>query len=169
MAAEGQAGRGAAAEAAATGIEEASLRASAHCRRALVLLAAAAFAIAGCGSGSGQSRSPAGELRAYIAAVEPLRLAVNRLLDRADPILEAYREHRIGPPTAQRRFGRLERRFAAYAARVAAIRPVPNRRSRALFSPTRSSSSFTRLFSVAPVIPHSRPKKRSVSAPLRYL
>jgi hypothetical protein len=122
----GPTARAAEAEAAATDIEEASLRAPAAGRRVLALLGAAAFALAGCGSGSAQSASPAGELRAYVARVEPLRLAVNRLLDRADPILEAYREHRIGPRTAQRRFGRLERRFAGYAAQVAAIRPLPD-------------------------------------------
>jgi hypothetical protein len=50
---------------------------------------------------------------------------VNDLLDRADPILGAYGEHRIGPKQARRRFGALERRFARYAAQVAAIDPVP--------------------------------------------
>jgi len=115
-----------AAEAAATDIEEASRRALAPCGWALALLAAAAFGVAACGSSTDRSGSPAGDLRAYVDRVEPLRLAVNRLLDRADPILEAYREHRIGPGTARRRFGRLERTFAAYAARVAAIHAIPD-------------------------------------------
>jgi hypothetical protein len=115
-----------AAEAAATDIEEASRRALAPCGWALALLAAVAFGVAACGSGSDRSGSPTGELRAYVDRVEPLRLAVNRLLDRADPILEAYREHRIGPATARRRFGRLERTFASYAVRVAAIHPIPD-------------------------------------------
>jgi hypothetical protein len=113
------------AEAAATDIEEASGRAPATRGRALALVAAVAFGVAACGSSSDRAGSPAGELRAYLDRVEPLRLAVNRLLDRADPILESYREHRIGPRTAQRRFGGLERSFAGYAARVAAIRPIP--------------------------------------------
>jgi hypothetical protein len=115
-----------AAEAAATDIEEASRRALAPRGWALVLLAAVAFGVAACGSRSDRSGSAAGELRTYVDRVEPLRLAVNRLLDRADPILEAYREHRIGPRAAQRRFGRLERTFADYAARVAAIHPIPD-------------------------------------------
>jgi hypothetical protein len=91
--------------------------------------------VAACGaSGDGGASAPASsasngagaaELRAYLARVEPLRLAVNDLLDRADPVLGAYHEHRIGPREAQRRFGALERRFARYAAEVAAVRPVP--------------------------------------------
>ncbi len=92
--------------------------------------AALALSLAACGS-SGGTTDAAGTpargagLRAYLAKIEPLRLAVNDLLDEADPILGAYHEHRIGPKEARRRFGRLERRFARYAAEVAAVRPVP--------------------------------------------
>jgi hypothetical protein len=50
---------------------------------------------------------------------------VNRLLDRADPILSAYGEDRIGAGAAQRRMDRLERRFAVYAVRIAAVGQVP--------------------------------------------
>ncbi len=64
-------------------------------------------------------------MRAYIARVEPIRLGVNRLLDRADPILSAFQECRLGPRAAQRRFDRLERRFAAFAERIAALRESP--------------------------------------------
>ncbi|HXP28451.1 MAG TPA: hypothetical protein VN804_01735, partial [Solirubrobacteraceae bacterium] len=53
--------------------------------------------------------------------VEPIRLAVNRLLDRADPILDGFSKHRISSLEAARRFGALERRFASYAVAVAAI------------------------------------------------
>jgi hypothetical protein len=60
-----------------------------------------------------------------VAQVEPIRLGVNRLLERADPILAAYRDHRLSPRRAQRRMGALERGFAAYAKRIAALRPVP--------------------------------------------
>jgi len=103
------------------------------------LVAAVALALAGCGSG-GDAAAPtaASGLRAYLGRVEPLRLAVNRLLDGADPILGAYREHRISARVVQRRFGRLERRFAGYAADVAAIRPVPAslRRAQAAYAHT---------------------------------
>lgn len=84
---------------------------------------AAAIVLAGCGASVPHSER--GSLRAYIVRVEPIRLGVNRLLDGADPILSAYREHRLGPRAAQRRFERLERRFAAFAVRIAALGGAP--------------------------------------------
>jgi hypothetical protein len=101
---------------------------------ALAVLAA----LAGCGSATDAGPpSAADALRTYVARIEPLRLAVNRLLERADPILGAYRERRIGPGAAQRRFGRLERRFAGYAARIAAIRaPAQLRRAARAYAHT---------------------------------
>jgi len=87
--------------------------------------AVAALALAGCGGGGDDPPSQGQAVAAYVAQVEPIRLAVNRLLDRADPILSAYSEHRLGPGEAQRRMDALERRFAAYAAKVAALRPLP--------------------------------------------
>jgi hypothetical protein len=80
----------------------------------------ATVALAGCGGSGRPSRD---ELTAYVQQVEPIRLAVNRLLDEADPILEGYRAHRLSPKQAGRRFDRLERRFAAYTERIAAIAP----------------------------------------------
>jgi hypothetical protein len=81
--------------------------------------------LAGCAggahSGAGDAR-PA--LAAYLRQVEPIRLAVNRLLGQADPILRAYHDHRDSPAAAARRMGRLERRFAAYTVQVAAIEPA---------------------------------------------
>jgi hypothetical protein len=87
--------------------------------------ATAALALAGCGGGGDEPPSSGQAVAAYVARVEPIRLAVNRLLDRADPILSAYSEHRLGPGQAQRRMDALERRFAAYAVKVAALGPVP--------------------------------------------
>jgi hypothetical protein len=85
------------------------------------------LALAGCGGirpspsrGSSTGRSA---VVLYMAQVEPLRLAVNRLLEGADPILAALREHRLGATTAAARMHALERRFAAHASAVAAIRP----------------------------------------------
>lgn len=89
-------------------------------RRALAL-GAAALAIAGCGSGS--SPSPRDQLAAYVSRVEPIRLRVNRLLDRADPTLSALSDHRLATPAAQRRLSRLEQRFAADAVKIAAVTP----------------------------------------------
>jgi hypothetical protein len=59
-----------------------------------------------------------------MAQVEPIRLAVNRLLDGADPILGAFRERRIAAGVAAARMGALERQFALFTVDVAAIRPV---------------------------------------------
>jgi len=104
-----------------------------------VALLAALAALAGCGGGGAGAAGPsaAQALHTYVARIEPLRLAVNRLLDRADPILGAYREKRIGGTVARRRFDRLERRFAGYAARIAAIRaPAELRRAAAAYAHT---------------------------------
>jgi hypothetical protein len=60
-----------------------------------------------------------------VARIEPIRLAVNRLLDRADPILARYSRHRLDGRAAQRRMSALESRFAAYTVEVNALRPVP--------------------------------------------
>lgn len=84
---------------------------------------AAVLAIAGCGNS--EALSQRGALEAYLARVEPIRLQVNRLLDRADPILSAYGEHRLGTGAAQHRIEALERRFAAYAVRIATVRDAP--------------------------------------------
>ena len=89
----------------------------------LPFLVGAVLLVAGCGQSS--PRPPRGELSSYLAEVEPIRLGVNRLLDGADPILGAYREHRIGPTTAWRRMNALEERFAAYAVRIADVGRVP--------------------------------------------
>jgi hypothetical protein len=100
------------------------LRANGAC---LALLAA--LLLAGCGGSSGASDAKA--LRSYLAQIQPLRLSVNRLLGDADPILSAYREHRITHRQAGQRFDRLERRFAAYTEQIAAIQPVGSELSRA--------------------------------------
>jgi hypothetical protein len=63
--------------------------------------------------------------------VEPIRLAVNKLLGGADPILEAFHDRRITPGEAARRMGQLERRFADYAVDIAAVNP-PTAQLRAL-------------------------------------
>jgi hypothetical protein len=63
-------------------------------------------------------------LVSYLQQVEPIRLAVNRLLEGADPILSAYRDGRASPQQASLRMGALERRFAAYTVDMAALQPA---------------------------------------------
>jgi hypothetical protein len=86
-----------------------------------------AATLAGCGGGSpsgGPSmRSQRTALIGYLHEIEPLRLAVNSLLEGADPILSAYSDRRISPQAASLRMGGLERRFAGYTVDVAAIEP----------------------------------------------
>jgi len=87
----------------------------------------AAAALAGCGGGAAAGRARTGTraaLVAYLRQVEPIRLAVNRLLEGADPILAGYRDGRLSPSLAARRMGALEERFAAYTVDVAAIEPA---------------------------------------------
>jgi hypothetical protein len=96
-----------------------------HCRCAAGIIALAVIA-AGCASTrTSTTVRPRAALERYLQQVEPVRLAVNRLLDTADPILAAFRAHRLTPAQAARRMGRLELRFAAYTVDVNAIRPAP--------------------------------------------
>jgi hypothetical protein len=57
--------------------------------------------------------------------IEPIRLAVNKLLGRADPILAAFHDRLIAPSQAARRMHELQQRFAAYAVDIAAVDPSP--------------------------------------------
>lgn len=83
---------------------------------------ASAALCAGCGGGSSTTTSTT-QLHAYIREVEPIRLAVNRLLGTADPTLTAFHEHRISAAHAGRRLDVLERHFASFAVDVNAIEP----------------------------------------------
>jgi hypothetical protein len=89
------------------------------------LLTAAA---AGCGGSSapaeGSSQSQRAGLFGYLREIEPIRLAVNRLLEGADPILSGYSQRRLPARAASLRMGALEKRFAAYTVEVAAIEPA---------------------------------------------
>jgi len=66
----------------------------------------------------------AADLQGYVAAVEPIRDGVNRLLDTADPLLARWREHRITGTQAAAAMEALEQRFAAYTAQIAALVPA---------------------------------------------
>jgi hypothetical protein len=103
---------------------------------AAVLLAAL---VVGCGGAGGPSsatrlRQQRRALSDYLREVEPPRLAVNELLEGADPILSGYARHQLSPTRAAQRMGALERRFAEYAVQVAAIEPQ-TARLRALQQP----------------------------------
>ena len=99
-------------------------------REFLAALAAVAVVgtLAGCGGGSDSSSDEAQRqaLEDYAAAVEPIRLGINDLLDRADPILSAYADGDLSAAAAQKRVGRLERREADYAVQIAELDPVPD-------------------------------------------
>jgi hypothetical protein len=99
-----------------------------HAASPLLSVALLCLALGGCGGGSGSSVASARTGRTamgdYLREVEPVRLAVNRLLEGADPVLSAYRHGGISPRLASRRMGELERRFAGYTVDVAAIRPA---------------------------------------------
>lgn len=103
--------------------------------RALTAIGLCVAALGGCASQTGSAattrRAQRTPIERYMGAVEPIRLAVNKLLGGADPILEALRDRRIPPGEAARRIGQLERRFAAYAVDIAAVDP-PTAQLRAL-------------------------------------
>lgn len=113
-----------------------AVRRSASARSPRLAVALALAVLAGCGGGTAASR-PAGQaprdvarqadraaLEAYVRQVEPIRLAADRLLLRADPILRAYQRGAASSSVTARRIGALELRFAAYTAGIAAIEPA---------------------------------------------
>ncbi len=74
------------------------------------------------------------QIERYLREVEPVRLAVNKLLGGADPILHAFATGRVRRAEAARRMGALERRFAAYTVDIAAVMP-PSAQLRELNAP----------------------------------
>jgi hypothetical protein len=83
----------------------------------------------------GESEAPsAAEVRTYVAAVEQVRLPVNRLLENADPILEGFKSKTITPAVAEQRMDALERRFATYVTAINSIAPA-NERLAAIHAP----------------------------------
>jgi hypothetical protein len=82
-----------------------------------------------CGCGAHHSRASAAatqrsQIELYLHEVEPIRLAVNKLLEGADPILGALATGRIQRSEAARRMDGLERRFASYTVAIAALDPA---------------------------------------------
>jgi hypothetical protein len=85
----------------------------------LLAAACAALGVSACGS----SNSSASALQSYLAAVEPIRLGVNNLLEGADPILSSYRDHRLSGDQAAAAMGKLEQSFATYMVDINALQP----------------------------------------------
>jgi hypothetical protein len=98
---------------------------------ALVALVPGIVAMTGCGASHTTGASPTrADVRLYLARVEPIRLGVNELLERADPILDAYRSGETTAPVAQSAFDQLTRAFDGYRTRIAALRPATPELSR---------------------------------------
>jgi hypothetical protein len=89
------------------------------------LAGALALVAIGCGSDT-TTADRRHALEDYVAAVQPIRLGINELLDKADPILEGYRDGDLSAAQAERRMGRIERGTAAYAVQIAAVEEVPD-------------------------------------------
>jgi hypothetical protein len=100
----------------------------AHGRALIATIGLLAAAANGCGgrsaSAEDSSQSQRAGLFGYLRQIEPIRLAVNRLLEGADPILSGYSQRRLPARAASLRMGALEKRFAAYTVQVAAIEPA---------------------------------------------
>src|SRR3954463_13836204 len=91
-----------------------------------MLMAVAALVLTALGCGSDTTTADRRQaLEEYVGAVQPIRLGINELLDKADPILEGYNEGELNAAQAKRRMGRLEGGVADYAVRIAEVEPVP--------------------------------------------
>lgn len=93
-------------------------------RIAVPAILVVALIAAGCGSDTTRADRRQG-LEDYVSEVQPIRLGINELLDRADPILEGYRDGDLSAKQAQRGIDRIERGTAAYAVQITAIDDVP--------------------------------------------
>lgn len=81
--------------------------------------------LAGCGSDT-TTADRRHALEEYVAAVQPIRLGINELLDKADPVLEGYNDGDLSAAQAERRMRRIERGAAGYAVKIAEVEPVPD-------------------------------------------
>jgi hypothetical protein len=96
-------------------------------RALLLVVVTASLAVAAVGCGSDTTTADRRHaLEDYVAAVQPIRLGINELLDKADPILEVYNDGDLTAAQAEQRMGRLERGAADYAVRIASVEPVPD-------------------------------------------
>jgi hypothetical protein len=99
-----------------------------HVLAVVAAIGLVAGAAAGCGgrarSAEGPTNSQRAGLLSYLREIEPIRLAVNRLLKGADPILSDYSRGRLTPRAASLRMEAIEVRFANYTVEIAAIEPA---------------------------------------------
>jgi hypothetical protein len=89
------------------------------------VLSIVALMVGGCGSDT-TTADRRQALEDYVAEVQPIRLGINELLDKADPILEGYRDGDLNAKQAQRGIDRIERGAAGYAVQIAAVEDVPD-------------------------------------------
>jgi hypothetical protein len=90
----------------------------------LIAAGLVSLATAACGQATvAHPGTNASDLRDYVAAVEPIRLAVNALLQDADPIIDGFREHTLTDAQAATKMGALEETFAAYTLEIAEVQP----------------------------------------------
>jgi hypothetical protein len=95
-------------------------------RAIAVLLLACGLALIGAGCGGDTTTADRRQaLEDYVATVQPIRLGINDLLDKADPILEGYNDGDLNAAQAERRMGRIEHGAADYAVQIASIDDVP--------------------------------------------
>jgi hypothetical protein len=74
-------------------------------------------------SGVSSAGVSSSSLRAYLGAVEPIRLGVNALLQGADPIIDGYHDHHLTGVQAAAAMGTLEESFATYMVEINALQP----------------------------------------------
>jgi hypothetical protein len=94
-------------------------------RRVLGLIASAVAiaTMASCGQTAVRTGTTAIALRSYVAAVEPIRLAVNQLLEDADPVIQGFQDHKLSHAQAAAEMGALENTFANYTVDINALQP----------------------------------------------
>jgi hypothetical protein len=96
-------------------------------RVSAISIALAALALSACGQASVASAHPAttaSDLRSYLAAIEPIRLGVNALLNNADPIIDGFKDKKLTDAQASAQMGSLEQSFADFTVEVNALQPT---------------------------------------------
>ncbi len=96
-------------------------------RLSAVWIALAALALSACGQSSAATAHPgtrASDLKSYLAAIEPIRLGVNALLNNADPIIVGFKDKKLTDAQASAQMGGLEQSFADFTVEVNALQPA---------------------------------------------
>jgi hypothetical protein len=98
-------------------------------RRRCILVAVGllGLAVTACGQSNAAAAHPAptaSDLKAYLASIEPIRLGVNELLNKADPIIDGFKAKKLTDAQASAQMGTLEQSFATYTVEVNALQPA---------------------------------------------